>query len=798
MKTAEWIDGVLVVALSLLFGAALALAPAATACAAAVLAWLLRKRARRFVPAIALLALGINGFRAERALKEGNAHYARTAAFLHPPARCEAVAVVIASPIVLKKQGDQESDANGRADVELVSGQCGTRPIAFPFRARLYGVPPELRRGDRVEIIADLSPVHLFLNEGLRDPRPTLARSRLLASGGLVDLQWLDRPWSIAALIDEARTRVRRRIEATYHAEAAPLARALVLGETNLEPADDEAFRTSGLAHLLAVSGTHLVLAVAGFAAALRALLLRVEALSARFDVGRLAAAISIPMAFLYADFAGGGGSAIRAAGMLGAALLAQVLNKKPSGPRSFAWSLLVPALIDPLVLCDLSFALSAGATAGLLALSRPLGNAFARGPALIRPILSAIGTTLAAMAGCTPLVAMAAPTLPLAGILANLIAAPVGELAALPICLSHAVLFWAPPLEQGTATLGSGALLLVRIIARVTAERGVTLSVPPPSAWQLAVLAVFACAAWLASSGRRRAQSLLCGAAALLLLEAGAMRMGSPRDRLRVNMLDIGQGDSIFVEFPNGAGMLVDAGGFVGSPVDPGSRVILPYMRSKRRSRVDIAVMSHPHPDHFGGLPAALAGLSVGEFWDTGQGEEQGAGPVYASLLSALRKRNIPIRRPSELCGEPRDMGGARIEVLAPCPRFHEDRSANDNSFVIRVSYGKRAALLVGDSEHEAEAELLSHVPQKLRADFLKIGHHGSRTSTSPAFLQTVSPSFAGISCGVRNRFGHPHPIAMGTLSRFGIPIFRTDRGGHILWESDGERSWIRRGADL
>lgn len=803
MKPPKPVDELLLVALSLWFGAALAQAPLATACAAAAIAFLLRKHARPALLGFCLVCLAIGGLRARNTLETGKAAYDFTAEFLHPPARCEAVAVVIASPVVIRKNGEPipdqaESDLSGRADMELLSGQCGDRPIQTPFRARLYGAPSSLRRGDRAEIIADLSPVHLFLNEGLRDPRPSIARLGITASGGLIDLRIIERPWSIGALVDEARARVRRRIEATYHPEAAPLARALVLGETNLDPLDDEAFRVSGLSHLLAVSGTHLVIAVAGFAAALRAVLVRIQRLSARMDVGRAAAAVSIPAAFLYADFAGGSGSAVRAAGMLGAAMLAQALGRKPSGVRSLAWSLLVPSLWDPLVLCDMSFALSAGATAGLLALSRPLGKAFEVGPALFRPVLSAIATTLAAMAGCTAIVAMASPTLPLAGILANILAAPVGELAALPICLLHTVLAWAPSLEQGTALLGSGALLIVRAIARFTAERGPTLAVPPPSAAQLSALAIFACMAFVASSRRARISALLCGAAALLLLEAWALRQGSPKNMLRVHLLDIGQGDSIFVELPNGAGMLVDAGGFVGSPIDTGSRVIQPFLRYKRRKHIDIAVLSHPHPDHFGGLPSALSGVSVGEFWDTGQGEEHGAGPVYASLLRSLRQQNVPIRRPAELCGRPREIGGAVVDVLAPCPAIHQDRSANDNSFVIRVSYGRRAALLVGDSEHEAEAELLERAPSKLRADLLKVGHHGSRTSTSPAFLEAVSPSFAGISCGVRNRFGHPHPMAMSTLSRFGIPILRTDRGGHIVWESDGDTMHVRRGADL
>lgn len=239
---------------------------------------------------------------------------------------------------------------------------------------------------------------------------------------------------------------------------------------------------------------------------------------------------------------------------------------------------------------------------------------------------------------------------------------------------------------------------------------------------------------------------------------------------------------------------MLIDGGGFVGSPVDTGARVLLPVLRARRRSKIDVVVLSHPHPDHFGGLVSTVQGIPVGELWDTGQGEEHGAGPAYASLLSGLRARGVPIRRPADLCGGARIVSGAVVEILSPCPGYHPDASANDNSFVLRISYGERAALLVGDAEHEAEAELIHRDPRALRADLLKVGHHGSRTSTSPAFLRAVSPALAAISCGVRNRFGHPHPIALAALSSAGVPALRTDRGGQILWETDGDRIFVRR----
>ncbi len=643
-------------------------------------------------------------------------------------------------------------------------------------------------------IVADLAPVHLFMERELPDPRPPIARSGVAASGGAVEVRVVGRSRGAGALLDHARSRVRARIEATFHPDAAALGRALVLGESDLDPADDEAFRTSGLSHLLAVSGTHLVIAVAGFAAALRAILARVERIAARVDPGRIAAAAAIPAAWLYADFAGGSGSAIRAAAMLSAAMLARAIGRRAPAVRSFACSLLALAALEPLLACDVSFGLSAGATAGLVVLQKPIADAVVRGPAVARKILAPVATTLAATIGCAPLLSILAPTMPLLGVVSNLVAAPLGELAALPICLGHALLWWAPPLERGAALLGSGALLGVRAVARWSTAAGAVIAVPPPTGVQLAVLAVASAAVWAATSRRRRLGGIALGAAAWLLGEICAARDGAPRGVLRITVLDVGQGDAVLVDLPDGSAMLVDGGGMVGSPVDLGARVIQPVLRARRRRRLDAMVLSHPHPDHFGGLASTLPLVEVGELWDTGQGEDRGAGPTYAGLLAAARARGVPIRRPRDLCGAPRQAGGATIEVLAPCPDYGPDASANDSSLVLRISYGSRAALLVGDAEREEEATLLGRAPGSLRADLLKVGHHGSRTSSAPAFLAAVRPGLAAISAGVRNRFGHPHPRTLAALEAQGIAVARTDRGGAIVWETDGEAVRVSR----
>jgi competence protein ComEC len=160
----------------------------------------------------------------------------------------------------------------------------------------------------------------------------------------------------------------------------------------------------------------------------------------------------------------------------------------------------------------------------------------------------------------------------------------------------------------------------------------------------------------------------------------------------------------------------------------------------------------------------------------------------VTAELYEALKRRGTKIKHLPELCQSPLLFAAARVEVMGPCPNADLGRNANNQSIVLRLSLGRRAVLLAGDAEFLEEEELLVTHGSRLRADLLKIGHHGSRSSTSERWLSTVKPAMALISVGARNRFGHPHATTLERLTKAHVPVYRTDQLGAIQWRTDGE----------
>ena len=320
-------------------------------------------------------------------------------------------------------------------------------------------------------------------------------------------------------------------------------------------------------------------------------------------------------------------------------------------------------------------------------------------------------------------------------------------------------------------------------------AERAAGAAFLRPTPSLPAVLAVSALTAAGAFAPRRlRAAAFLCAGVLFLVL---ALRPGpaGPSRGFRLEALDVGQGDALLLRWRRHA-ILVDGGGpFDLDRRDFGRTRLLPKLLDRGVTSLDAAVLTHPHPDHALGLFVVLEDLPVREFWRS-SGEDESDFFVDLDVLAA--GRGVPVRVLG--AGETIDQEGARITVIhSGGPRRKVD-AINNQSLVFLFERDGRSALLTGDASAATEGTLLweRRIP---RADLLKVGHHGSRSSTTAAFLEAVCPRAALISCGRENRFGHPAPATLRTLAAARVPVFRTDLSSDLRIDllPDATRVWSR-----
>lgn len=278
-------------------------------------------------------------------------------------------------------------------------------------------------------------------------------------------------------------------------------------------------------------------------------------------------------------------------------------------------------------------------------------------------------------------------------------------------------------------------------------------------------------------------AVSLLAAMACALAPHTVSRRSGE----LEISAIDVGQGDSIFVVSPDGHTMLVDAGGPTGGSThqgnfDIGEDVVSPYLWSRHVHRLDVVALTHAHSDHMGGMPAVLRNFRPRELW-VGHNPPI---PAYQALLREAASLGIRVRSFSS--GDTMPFGTATARILSPAPRYQPgDSPTNDDSLVLHLSYAGHSALLEGDAEASSEAAMLSLPPGDIASDLLKVGHHGSKTSTIPPFLARVAPHLAVISVGPFNSYHHPPWETLEKLENEGARTWRTDMLGISTFYIDG-----------
>ena len=531
--------------------------------------------------------------------------------------------------------------------------------------------------------------------------------------------------------------------------DAAAIFAMLFGGYAGLNPELVEDFQTTGIVHILSVSGSHmslLAMATAWLCAVLR------------FPRG-LTFTLGLFIIGTYAILSGLLPQVMRSASMGILVFFAKTLAAEAEGARLLTFTAFLMLLNQPLLLFDVSFQLSFSATAGLMYLSEDLRKYFERLPKFF---LEPMSMTIAAQLASLPIIIWYFNQISLSSVLANVFVMPLLEVVIIGGLLGGIIAAVVPMVGEiffaGEALIFGAGAELNRIFAKL-----------PLSAVQVPTLGIFAGFFYYAAIILRRPVILL---AIVFLIALNIFRTSD----VEVNFVDVGQGDCAVVITPHKKCLIFDTGGVRDKMFDVGGRVVVPYLKHENIREVDKIFLTHVHEDHSGGAGAVIKKLPVGEVITAGEPRSE-----YATVFGIAEEYLPPLR--AGQVGEKFIIDGVEVEIIfAP-----NVGTGNEISNVYRVRYGGITFLITGDLVKEIEAEILREGID-ISSTVLKVGHHGSATSSSEEFLRAVSPKCSVICVGYGNSFGHPRPEVLERLEKLPTKIFRTDQDGLIKFKTDGK----------
>ncbi len=744
-----------------------------------------------------------------------------------------AVTVRIALPLAgdgPAPAGLPSGDGPWRARVEALGSPRDGRQTA----TLALDDPPGLRVAATLPRYPTIRPGQIVSASGVLEPPPdddyggwlrrTGVGATLRSRSVAVERDGTDPP----AALEAARRASGDALAVALPEPAAGLAAGILIGLRDRVDRDlASAFTAAGVSHVVAISGWNIAI-VGGVVAAMLARL------------SRRARGLGILLAILgYTAFAGASPSVLRAAAMAAVVLLARESGRAGRAAAALGIASGLLLLVDPGLVGDAGFQLSVLATAGLLVWSAGIRARLERvaGGRLPAWLAESLALSTAAQLATLPVILSTFGRLSLVSPVANLVVAPVvpaamaggglalvggwattvglpaavGTLLGLPgwialgaliaiVRASAAVPFASvtlpPPLDVGAGAIaGLLALSLVpAVMARIRRSlpsRGPRArGRPSQRAAEAAATAGAGADGTRPARGDRRAGrgsglsrasrlALACLVGAVLAL--GAAATARPDGRVRVAVLDVGQGDAILVEGERHARLLVDGG------PDPDRLLVeLDARIPAWDRRIDVVVLTHPHEDHVGGLPDLLGRYRVGRVLEPGM---RGPGPAYSAFVARLAALGMTAGRLAT--GDELTIDRIRLRVLWPDPGEvppdppGSGSGINRASIVLLGEIGAGRFLLTGDVEEDVDPILVARgLP---RVDLLKVAHHGSRTATTPAFLSATRPAVAVVSVGEGNTFGHPTPATLARLAGVGARVLRTDRQGTVTATFDG-----------
>lgn len=707
---------------------------------------------------------------------------------------------------------------SSREDMLVVEGSVVCRPVALPqgqrFEVQLkriirshseQAIDGRLLvtvakgegawvRGDQIRLRGSLRmPRRLGLPGEFDYPRYLALRhidaTFWVADAGQVVLMRRAAGPSWQRLLDRAAQRCDLLIrQAVPDPAAAAVVMALVTGsQAAITPKLKAAYARAGASHILSISGFHVAVIATTVSQLLLWLMLQWQWLALRINVRRATLLATLPAMAAYLLFTGAAPATARSVIMLAAVALALWAERESDVLDALLLAALLLLIHDPAVLFDISFQLSFLSLWGIVVLT----------PLLLYPFKKYLDGwkqkfALMLAVSLAAVLATAVPSLmtfhqaSFTGLLSNLVVVPLLGYGAVVIGAGAALTAAVMP-SLASLLFGVAGWLVALSNRFVLWIADVPLVQSYEVGWPdlLAVLFVLSVLSFVSSA---RWRGMLLGSSCVVVIALHAWPDRLPTGEVRLTFLSVGQAEATLVQFPDHSTMLIDGGGYLRETgLDFGQRYLVPALHALGVKRIDRLVLTHPHPDHLGGLPAVAERFQIGEFWQGDWNVEPGGDADR--LQAVLMQRGVPIRtfRPGvwHLL-----FGGCQLTVMAPsvpdAASDQENYDGNEASLVVRVSYDQFSALFMADAGLETEQRLLAQDLQPV--SLLKVGHHGSRSATGEAFIRVLRPRLALISVGAGNRFGLPAPKTLARLGRSGVQVYRTDQDGTVQVASDGK----------
>ncbi|MBI4725796.1 DNA internalization-related competence protein ComEC/Rec2 [candidate division TA06 bacterium] len=645
------------------------------------------------------------------------------------------------------------------------------------------GADPEHipRYGELLLVQGSFSLLPQKRNPGGFDYRAYLDRSEVRGALNLEHVKLLQTgrgDWLTSKVVIPARQYIRSLADKFLQGDEAALLLGLTLGErSGLSARVQEAFSNTGTTHVLAVSGLHVVLV-----AFILFLAFRIVRVSRRWAaIGTCAGLV------FYTLLTGSPPSIVRATIMAVAVLLGGMFERQGNGLNMLGLAGLLILFFWPQSLFDVGFQLSFAATAGILAVTRPIQNQLYKiteNEVLREWLLLPLAVSLAAQIFTAPFLAYHFHKIPTISLLANLVVVPATNLL-LALGLLMAILYplgnlvaW--PLAASAYAASWVSLKSVELFNMIKFS---VIVWPRPDLSQILIYSIALIIIFNYNKIKRIRFVIIIFLLAVLNVFVWAKTFVTD-DKLKVTFLDVGHGDAAFIQFPNGRTMLIDAGPSQ-EKYDSGQRIIHPFLKYLGQSTIDLAIITHGDADHVGGFSYLLSRVKIKKLMISGHQSEQS---LFVLAMEAAVKSKTDI---DTLWGYDTLSGIAPVRGFVFCQR---DSAAvgNEASIVCFIQYGQKSFLFTGDMGPQLADTLYSKglLP---KCTVLKVPHHGSHINNSPAVIRAISPELAVIQVGQNNRFGHPSPEVVEGYKAVGSVIYRTDEQGAIVMETDGRKLEVK-----